>query len=221
MTITSLINKVDNFEVIRDQIAGILAAESASQQNLAVLASIPASEYKLRVYTERANPFDVWLNDQVDKSPVINVRFSDATFPGNSGDVVERQKAVGTFVIDCFGLGVATETVDGHIPRDQLAANESHRAARLVRNILMASEYTFLGLRGLVWCRWPQSITSEQIQFNTNNSIGVVVTQVRLSVEYNEYSPQAVPVTLNYLAIDLKRDSDGAVIAEADFDYDP
>ena len=219
MTIPSLIDKVDNFELIRDQIAGILATESTSQQALAVAASQDPNDYKLRVYTERANPFENWLNSQVDKSPIVNVTFSTTSFPGGVGDVVERQKAETTYYIDCFGLGVAAETATGHNPGDELAAQESHRAARLVRNILMSSEYTFLALRGLVWSRWPQSITSEQIQFNANNAVQVVVTRLGFVVEYNEFSPQAEPVNLNYVAIDFKRASDGMLIAEADFDY--
>ena len=38
-------------------------------------------------------------------------------------------------------------------------------------------------------------------------------------VMFNEFSPQYVPETLEYLSVDVFRQEDGQLVAEADFEY--
>ena len=215
-----LIDKQDNFEIIRDQIAAILVAEIANQQALATAATEDPDDWKLRVYTERSNPWEEFLNDETDQSPVVNVWYSDSNFDPAGSNVIERQKTQGVFNIDCIGFGKSADLpAGGHTPGDQEAAFEMQKALRLVRNILMAAEYTYLGMRGVVWQRWPQSVTSFQPQLDANTYQQIVGARIAFRVTFSEFSPQIAEETLEFLSIDVKRTEDGEIVLEADYDY--
>ena len=220
MTIASLIDKQDNFEIIRDQIAAILVIEVASQMALATAASKDPDDWKLRIFTERSNPWEQLLNEQIDVSPIINIWFDNSNFPQNGSNVKDRQKTEGTFNIDCYGYGVSEDLpLGGHTPGDQESAFEVQKAIRLVRNILMAAEYTYLGLRGTVWQRWPQTINIFQPEINSDQIQKMTGARIALSVTFNEFSPQVVAETLEFLSIAVKRVEDGEVVINADYDY--
>lgn len=217
--IPTLIDKQDSFEIVRDEIAAILALETANQQALATAAGKDPELWKLRVYTERSNPWEAWLNSQADSSPIVNVWFDTASYNGAASDTLERQMAEATYNVDVYGLGISASNGTGHVPGDQEAAEEAHRAARLVRNILMAAEYAYLGQRGLVGKRWPQSLTSFQPQMTDNAIQQVVAVRLAFVVQFNEFAPQVESQPLELLSVDVKRAEDGAIVAEADFDY--
>jgi hypothetical protein len=218
--IQTLIDKQDNFEVIRDQIAAILVLESNNQQALAVSEGKDSNLWKLRVFNERYNPWEQFLNTNTDRSPLVNVWYDTSNFDGSASNIVERQKAEAIYNIDCFGYGISSDDgATGHNPGDREAAFEVQRALRLVRNILMSSTYTYLGLRGLVWQRWPQSISVFQPNLDAQQVQKIVGARLELRVMFNEFSPQYVPETLEYLSVDVFRNEDGQLIAEADFDY--
>lgn len=222
MTIQTLIDKQDNAEIVRDQIAAILALESAAQQALATAATKDPAGWELQVYTERSNPWEKWLNDQTtDTAPIVNVWYDTATYNEAASNVVERQATEATFNIDCYGLGVSEDDGAGHKPGDREAAFEVQRAIRLVRNILMASEYTYLGLRGLVWQRWPQSVQVFQPASGDRIIQQIVAARLAFRVRFNEFSPQYVGQALELLSVDVKRTEDGQIVAEADYDYIP
>jgi hypothetical protein len=215
-----LIDKQDNFEVIRDQIAAILVLESNNQQALAVSEGKDSNLWKLRVFNERYNPWEQFLNTNTDRSPLVNVWYDTSNFDGSASNIVERQKAEAIYNIDCYGYGISSDDgATGHNPGDRDAAFEVQRALRLVRNILMSSTYTYLGLRGLVWQRWPQSISVFQPNLDAQQVQKIVGARLELRVMFNEFSPQYVPETLEYLSVDVFRNEDGQLIAEADFDY--
>jgi len=215
-----LIDKQDNFEIIRDQIAGILALETIAQQALATAAAKDPDDWKLRIFAERSNPWEELLNEQDDRSPIVNVWYDSSAFDQGASNISERQKADGTFNIDCYGYGMASDDGGtGHNPGDKAAALEVHRALRLVRNILMASENTYLQLRGLVWRRWPQAITSFQPQIDGRTIQQIVGARIAFNVSFSEFSPQYQHETLDYVAIDVKRAEDGEILVEADYDY--
>lgn len=221
MTIPTLIDKQDNFEIVRDQIAAILVLEIASQMALATAAAKDLNNWKLRIFTERSNPWEQWLNDpESDTSPIINVWFDNSTFDKSASNISERQKTEGVFNIDCYGYGISSDNIaGGHNPGDKEAAFETHRALRLVRNILMAAEYTYLGLRGTVWSRWPQNITAFQPELNGLQLQQIVGARLAFRVGFSEFAPQFLEETLEYLAIDVKRTEDGQIVLEADYDY--
>jgi len=221
MTIATLIDKQDNVEIIRDQIAAILALESSAQVALATAGAKPdPSLWKLRVYQERSNPWEELPTRTTDPSPVVNVWWESSNFEMAASNVVEAQKSSATFNIDCYGYGAAADDpAGGHTAGDQKAAETAQRAVRLVRNILMASTYTYLGLKGLVWRRWPESITVFQPQQDSRNVDQIVAARLAFRVEFSELSPQVVAETLDLLTVDVLRTEDNQVIAEADYDY--
>ena len=222
MTIATLIDKQDNLEVIRDQIAAILALESTAQQSLASGAGKDPDQWKLNVYTERSNPWEKWLNNpEVDEAPIVNVWVDTASYDPAGSNIVERQKTSATINIDCYGIGISQDDGNGHKPGDREAAFESQRAIRLVRNILMAAEYTYLGLRGLVWQRWPESLQIFQPAIDGLSAQQIVAGRLAFRVIFNEFSPQVVGDTLELLSVDVKRTEDGQIVAEADYSYTP
>jgi len=218
--LTSLIDKQDSFEIVRDQLAAILATETAAQQALATAGGEDPLLWKLRVYSERSNPWEQFLNGPADKSPLVNVWYDNSNFIEAGSSVSERQKTAGTFNIDCYGYGEAADVVGGgHNPGDREAALIVQRALRLVRNIFMAAPYTYLGLRGLVWQRWIKSITVFQPGMDNRSVQQIVGARVSMGVTFNELAPQVEADTLEYVAIDILRAEDGEIVAEADFDY--
>lgn len=219
MAISTLINKQDNFEVVRDQIAAILTAEVTSQMALATAAGEDPDEWKLRVFSEMSNPLEQFLNSQSDKSPIVNIRYDSSNFIEGKSDNIERQASSTTYSIDCYGFDVSKEDGAGHAPGDKAAALKVHKALRLVRNILMAAEYTYLGMRGVVWQRWPESVTVFQPELEGRAIQKVVGARISFRVLFNEFSPQFVAEELDHLAIDVIRAEDGEIVLEADYDY--
>ena len=218
--ISQLIDKQDNFEVVRDEIAAILVTEVASQMALATAGGKDPSDWKLRVYSERSNPWEGLLNEQNDRSPIVNVWYDNSNFDPRASNSVERQKAEAVFNIDCYGYGMSQDVVGGgHKAGDQEAAIEVQRALRLVRNILMAGEYTYLGLRGLVWSRWPQSVTIFQPQIDARQMQQIVGARLAFRVVFNEFSPQVEAETLELVSAKVSRSEDGEVVINADYDY--
>jgi len=218
--IAELIDKQDTFEVIRDKIALILATETASQQALATASAKDPALWKLRVYTERANPWEAWLNSQTDRSPIVNVWYDSSNFDPSAGNIVERQKAEAVVNIDCYGFGMSADNpVGGHTPGDEEAAFAVQRAVRLVRNILMAGEYTYLGLRGTVWQRWPQSVSIFQPMQGDQAVQQIVGARVALRVQFSEFSPQVSGDVLEYVSTEITRSADGEILINADYDY--
>lgn len=216
--ITELIDKQDMFEIVRDRIAGILAAESASQQALATAGGKDPALWELAVYTERSNP---WEDDGLDDEVIINVWFESAAPDDRSSNTVERQTMIGQFNIDVVGFGASRDTATGHDPGDEVAARAAARGLRLVRNILMASYYTYLGadLRGKVGQRWISNVTSFQPQAASRELTQSVGARLTLAVRYDEFAPQYPPVQLEYMANSITRASDGRLMVQVDFDF--
>ena len=61
--IQTLITKSDNFELIRDEIAAILAVEIANQKALATIAEADTTLYDFDLFTERSDPWNLFFND--------------------------------------------------------------------------------------------------------------------------------------------------------------
>ena len=223
--IDTLIDKQDGFEVVRDQIAAILAAEVVNQMTLAAIELKNPALWDLRIFIERHNPWEQFLNltDASDKSPIVNVWFDNGNPPKNQGGVVNKQAYEGNFNIDCYGVGVSSDDEAGHKPGDREAALNAQRALRLVRNILMAGTNTHLQLRqkdgGIVGMRWIRTEEMFQPQIDNQSAQKVVGARLSLEVKYEEASPQVTPETLEAVQVDIKRKKDGQVIAEADFEY--
>lgn len=214
--IQTLIDKQDNSEIIRDQIAAILALETAAQQVKATQAAKDPELWRLRVYAERSNP---WETDPDDFSPIVNVWFEKSEVMPRASDTFERQTYSGTFNIDVYGYGRSRPDGAGHVPGDEDAAKEAQRGVRLVRNIVMASVYTYLGLRGVVGRRMVEAIQIFQPQENSDNVAQVVGARVSLRVDYLEFAPQYVGEPLELLSAAVHRAEDGLLIINTEYAY--
>lgn len=226
--IDTLIDKVDNDEFVRDLIAGILVTEIANQQVLAPLAEPPQNpdDYKLRIFTERSNPWEQWLNvdDTTDLSPLVNVWLESETFDPKDSDTFERQKAEGIFNIDCYAFAFSEDVVaGGHKPGDREAAFEVQRAKRLVRNILRSNVNRLLlngGKNGFIWNTWINSITAFQPESDPGVAVqNVLAMRIVLQVDFNEFSPQPIENILELVTVDVHRTEDGEIVLEADYEY--
>jgi hypothetical protein len=210
--IATLIDKRDSNEIILDEIGAILIAESASQQTLATTASKDPRLWALRVFVAAANPWEAFreVPEQLDATPIINVTFDNESFDRNKGNVFERQLARATYNIDCYGYGVSEDDgADGHIPGDKRAHIEGLRAARLVRNMLMAATYVCLLHEGLVGARWVESITAFQLPPDAQYVNKVVGVRVALTVDFNEFAPQVDGPPLSLVTTGVTRRETG------------
>lgn len=217
--ITELIDKVDTVEVVRDQIVAILVLETAAQKALATAASEDPRLWELRVFLERLNPWANFIDapEQIDGHPIVNVSVETENFEERASDVVARQKAEAVFTIDVFGYGISEDDGGaGHIPGDMRAALEVQRAVRLVRNILMAGAYTYLGLRGTVWRRWIQSIRYHKPSIDDRTVPQIAAARIAFAVEFSEFSPQVLGQTLELISGTVFRAETGEVLLQAD-----
>lgn len=215
--IQNLIDKQDNRELVRDQIAAILKAESNQQRVLALAASKDESLWKLRVYSEKNEPWSAFSDTK--RSPLVNVWVENSNFDKAGSDPIHHQKSVSTFHVDCYGYGITQDTLTGHAAADRMAVLEAERAVRLCRNILMSSYYTYLGFpqgafltgdqKQVVWSRWSSSVTSFQPAQTDHPVERVAAIRLDLEVTYSEYSPQYQGEPLEILALSLTKDSGG------------
>ena len=221
--IAELIDKQDNFEVVRDQIAAILTLEIANQMVLADAAGKDPNEWDLKIFSERSNPWEKYLNaaECADvANPIVNVWYDTSNFDQKSSDVVQRQTSKSVFNIDCYGYGRSSDNqAGGHNAGDKSAALAAHKAVRLVRNILMAGEYAYLDLRGVVGMRWPQSINVFQPQIDSRTVEQVIGARIALSVSFNEFSPQVIGEDLELISTNVTRQDDGEIVINADYEY--
>lgn len=199
--IETLITGQDAFEIIRDQIALILVTEIANQQVLAAGAGEDPELWKVRIYKERGNAWEQYLNDPADTSPLCNIWCDGGNYLMGSSNTIKRQNAESVFNLDCYGYGKSGDDGAGHLAGDLLAVENTHRAYRLVRRILMASEYTHLGLRGTVFRRFPTNYTPFQREYNGAPVENVYAMRLVLSVSHDEFSPQQAEEVLEILNV--------------------
>lgn len=215
-----LIDKRDNREIIRDRIAEILKVESEAQQAFATGASQDPNLWKLRVYSERSEPWQSFRDSSPTGSlPIVNVWFENGNFDKSGSDQIKTQKAISTYHVDIYGFGVAEDTESGHIAADLKASRERERALTLVRNILMAAEYTYLGFpqqsalppgeKQVVFSRWPSSITAFQPGQLERPVERVIAVRLDLEVTHSEFSPQIPTRPLEVISTTLTRAPDG------------
>lgn len=215
----NLIDKQDSFELVRDQIALILRNEVVNQMNLAAAAAKDPANWDLKLFTERANVWEQFREGD-STTPLVNVWFESFTPDPKSGNNSERQTNTGVFNIDLYGYGVSSDIAGGgHSAGDEVSALEVQRAVRLVRNILMSSQNTYLQLQGLVWERMVSDCTVFQPDIDNKQSEQITGSRITLRVKYNEFSPQYEGVELEKFTAEINRSSDGAVYGTVEYDY--
>lgn len=222
MTLPSLIDKQDTREVIRDQIAKLLLEESAAQQVHAVQAGKPPTKWNLRVFTNRTNPWDLYIaspdNETVDARPIVNIHFENANVDRGASNVVASQTYNGIFNIDVYGYGVASDAPTGHIPGDHMASLEADSALTIVRNILMAAEYTYLGIPDTVDERMAETFDFFRPPIDERGAVQVHAHRMRLNVRYREFAPVATGQPLEEIGVAVSRKETGEVYLNATYD---
>lgn len=206
--ITTLIEKQDTNEIIRDQLAAILAIEVANQRTLAIADSQDPDNYSFSIHIERSKP---WESEEM---PLVNVLFDNDRFDNKNSNVVERQRATGTFYIDCYAKKDTTDDSSG----DELSSREADRIARLARNIIMAGPYTYLAFGILELGAGNNIVTSRRVmrreKFQPDIRIegyeNIIACRLTIEVEYDEFSPQVELPDFELLINSCQRD-DGKV----------
>jgi hypothetical protein len=226
--IATLIEGRDNAEVLRDQVAAILALESTRQQALALEAVPPQDPnlWKVRVFTERSNPWDEFAlleEGTAWAAPLVNVSLDGLSYDPSKSDTVRRTHATATVHVDCYGYGVSRgDGATGHVAGDQEAALEAQRTVRLVRRILMAGHYVHLDMTGTVWTRFVQSVQFFQPMGLERIPIqNVQAARVTLQVTFNEFSPQHEGQPLELIAFEAQRAETGEIWFAAEYAHTP
>jgi hypothetical protein len=223
--IDSLIDKQDTNEIIRDQIAAILAIENANQVDRAKASGKNIEDFDFDVYIERSRPWEVLTSsdgDPIGMMPLVNVVYDGDSFNGKNSNQTERQRATGIFYIDCYAHKNKTKLMAG----DRATSLEADRIARLVRNIIMSAHYETLGLGwqnfgqglNLVYSRMITKREKFVPQIDNKSFENVIGSRITLEVEYDEYAPQYTPTDLDLLVFKCNITENGLIYFEANFD---
>lgn len=214
-----LIPDQDNIELVRDKIAQVLAEETAEQQALAAGQSKDPDRYKIRVLVESSNPISKFQAQTVlDKSPIVNVWLDGYNLLNQSSDG-STSLVRATFNVDVYGYGISADAAVGHTPGDKAAAIQAQNGLRIVRNILMSNYYRYLDLRGIVTRRTTQSVQAFQPEILGQSVEKVQAVRMTFEVDLQEASPEYQGHALEIVHVDINRDSDGFVMAQAEYDY--
>ena len=217
--ISELIDLEDNvIQIVINKISEILVNESANQQALAVLNDKDPSDYLIRVFADRFDPFDNIKNDH---TPIVSIKESDdskkLSVSGNHG----KQQKLLTINIDCFGIGRAESTAEGHKPADLLASQDSRRIANFVNKILKSDLNSNLQLdRKIVN---SVNITGEQYfepNFDSKQFAPVVVKRITLQCNVTDTPVINNGVPLLGVVIDVINGDGGEIYTTCEYDYD-
>lgn len=214
--ITTLIDKQDSNELVRDQIAAILAVEVANQRTLAIADGKDPDDYSFSVYIERSK---LWESGEM---PLVNVLFDNDRFDNRNSNMLDRQRATGTFYIDCYAKKNTTDDNEG----DELSSKEADRIARLVRNIIMSNEYFQLALghrelgvgNNIVSRRYVMRREKFQPDIRNEAYENIIACRVMVEVEYDEFSPQTETEDFELLIHSCKRSDDDKVLFVTEHD---
>jgi hypothetical protein len=210
--IKTLLNVKDNSEKIRDQIAAIIALECANQYALAQAAGASGAEdFNIAAYVENSRPWDLVGDKETSPFPLVNISLEKIVSESGSNST-NYQKFTGFFNVDCYGCG---NTVD-ESGDDRNAAIKAWKVARIVRNIIGAGEYTYLGLRKVNGAQCVCSRKIEKIETGApanmaETAIAVLIARMSLSVVFYESTPQADGVDMEPMTITCD-DSTGKVL---------
>lgn len=172
----------DNIEVIRDQVAALLAVDFRRQAELAAESGATDSgDYNVAVYVESDDPLQYVDEDTpgANPFPCVNV-ILDSSDPDKGTASVNKQAFTAKLYVDCYAEGNNAE--DGEFSFK--AAQRAWKTARLVRRILRAEANTYLRLRGIVG-RVAWSFQAGEPS-NTRSAIKVKMVRVTLTIDYVE-----------------------------------
>lgn len=224
----SLIDKRDNLVIVRDQIATILLLELQNQQQKALEAGRDPQDWKLRIFTERANCWGDFTSDDsgdhdagppaIDPTPIVSVLAHKTKYDKARSLPVVEQTADAIYEIHIYGCGVAHASSGGHVTGERMATDEVLRAYALVRNILMSGHAANLAMPGIVGDHWPEDF---EVMGQPSDDLDkpkyerVAAGRLQLAVSFLEFAPQYVGQPLETLAVGVKRRETGELYFEA------
>ena len=214
-----LIETLDGFEAVRNAVTNILAAETVVQQALATAAGEDPEDWKLDVYQERVNPWELYRDSDNENAQVVNVWYDNSTTDKAASNPRVSQKADSTINIDCMAYAITEETSTGQTCGDQTSFERVHRVARLVRRILMHPKYQQLGLSSVVSQRWIATRRGFQPTSNGIPIEHVAGIQLQLDVKHEESIDLETLTTAEGAFIQILREPDGKVYAEMDIEW--
>lgn len=221
-----LIDKQDNFELIRNEIAAILAAETINQQAKALAAGKNPELWKFDVYVERARIWESLSELEKPVAPVVSVYFESENFAGDQSYNALLQTAdPGIFNIEIFATALSQKNAgDGYITGDRAAILDCQRVIRLIRNILFSvpadstqpgQDYTFLNMRGVVGYRRIQSVVQFQPDYK-KQAVVLAAARIALAVKYIETALEGPDQPFELLQIQATTTTGGQVIIQFD-----
>lgn len=219
--IATLIDKYDSYELVRNQVALILANETVNQVALATAAGkTDLTPWQYTVYVERKDPLSlIEIDDEgnvLGDSSIMSVWLDRVDI--SSGTIADIQQGEAIINIDCVSSKASLEVAENIEASDKRSSLDAERLARLARNILMNPEYIRLQLNSIVLKRW---ITSIQKLFSDRTDrpySHVVVSRVVLNVTANEDVNQIPTETLESIYIDIEKSDTGLVLPTVQID---
>jgi len=221
-----LIDKKDNFELITNEIAAILAIETINQQALATAAGKDPKLWEFKVYVERSNPWELLPDDEEPIIPIVNVWWEGLNFDRSQSSPTLRQTSdPSVFNIDIIADSIAEKLPGtGQKVGDKAANENTKRMIRLVRNILFSvppdstqpgEDYAFLNMKGIVGERWIQNISRAVTDYD-KQSIPVAAARIALAVKHLETGIEGPYQNLELLQAQTTFTGDGEVVYEFD-----
>lgn len=221
-----LIDKQDNFEIVREEIASILAVETANQQIKAVAAGKDPKLWEFKVYTERSLIWKSLTNTENPVVPVVNISFESSEYASDQAAYTLTQITDSAiYNIDIFTSALTEELVaGGQIPGDRQSIIDCQRITRLIRNILYSvppdttvpgDDYAYFNMSGIVMERKLQTIQS-YIPNYKEQGIYVTGTRMVLAVKFSEFALEGPDNPLNLLQATTIVNEFGEVIYEFD-----
>ncbi len=218
----SLVPYSSNIQLVIDRIAEILVYELANQRSLASQNGGNPADYDIRIYTDRFNPLDQFRGD---KRSLVNIELSDAStqtaITANHG---KQQRSV-TINLYVYSMGVARETVAGHIPGDKDASTKVKKDANLIERILKADINSNLQFdHPTDRANILNSVTIQSSQYLMpdfdNRDFGHAVAE-RISITCNVIEQPMINngVELESIVIDIEKDDTGLVYTTLEYDY--
>jgi len=180
MAISALISEA-GFELIRDQIAAILAIELPNQRtlaasfpnDLAIIESFWGEDDVLNLFLERFVPVDLTEQNS------INVYYENTGYQTGTSKI---QKAAANFNIDLEVASKASSSSEG----DKKSALYIQRMAGIIRGIIQDGDYFRLGFApGFVSHRFITSINPFQ-PTQIDNANYIMGLKISLQVKYDE-----------------------------------
>lgn len=219
-----LIDKKDNFELVEDEIAAILAFETVNQQALATAAGKDPKLWEFKVYRERSKPWELLDGESI--IPIVNIWFETMNIDRSTSYHALKQTAdPSVFNIDIIADSI-TEQFEGsgHASGDKQANLSALRMIRLIRNILFSvpadfsqpgQDYTFLNLKGVVGHRWIQSISRFVMDYD-KRSVPVSAARLSLAVKHAETGLEGPYENLELVQMDTTFNETGEVTYQFD-----